>query len=178
MSAERTVPTARSAALMKLVTGVALVVALAGAIALLVGGPEPMHSWEVMSARAPGGARVALVRGTNCEGGPCQTLWIGGSVESATEVASLAPGTERCSEIAWTPDGGRVAFLVNGYQLSIYDAETLIPAGQLRLVEPDGPPPSRIARGVTFSENGLAVTFDDCPRTTSGCRAGLVAVPR
>jgi hypothetical protein len=31
---------------------------------------------------------------------------------------------------------------------------------------------------VTFSENGKAVTFDDCPRNRSGCRAGVVGVPQ
>ena len=176
MSAERTMPAARSP--LTLVTAAVLAVAVVGAIALLLGGPERVHSWEVLSERAPGGSRIAFVRGNNCEGGPCQTLLIGGSVEAAAAVASLAPGSERCTEIAWTPDGSRVAFLVNGYQLRIYDAETLAPAGQIRLIDPAGTPPSRIARGVTFSENGRAVTFDDCPRAASGCRSGLVAVPR
>jgi hypothetical protein len=29
---------------------------------------------------------------------------------------------------------------------------------------------------VTFSQNGAAVTFDDCPRGHSGCKSGLAAV--
>ena len=37
-------------------------------------------------------------------------------------------------------------------------------------------PSSRLARGVTFSQNGAAVTFDDCPRGRSGCKPGLAAV--
>jgi hypothetical protein len=37
---------------------------------------------------------------------------------------------------------------------------------------------TRLARGITFSENGRAATFDDCPRSHSGCRAGVVGVPQ
>jgi hypothetical protein len=37
---------------------------------------------------------------------------------------------------------------------------------------------TRLARGITFSENGRAATFDDCPRAHSGCRAGVVGVPQ
>jgi hypothetical protein len=69
-----------------------------------------------------------------------------------------------------------VAFLVNGQQLRIYDAQTRTPAGQLDLVPADATTSTRIARGVTFSDNGAAITFDDCPRGTAGCRPGLVAV--
>jgi hypothetical protein len=44
------------------------------------------------------------------------------------------------------------------------------------LIDPDGFPPSRIARGITFSDNGAAVTFDDCPRGHSGCKPALLAL--
>jgi hypothetical protein len=163
---------------MKRLVWVGLVLVAVVAVALLLWGQRSRHEWEVMSVRAPGTQRVAFVRGAACEPAPCQTLWIGESRENAIQVATLAPGTERCTEIVWSADGARVAFLVNGYQLRIHDAQTLAPAGQIRLIEPEGNPPARIARGVTFSENGRAVTFDDCPRTTSGCRAGLAAIPR
>jgi hypothetical protein len=46
----------------------------------------------------------------------------------------------------------------------------------VNLIDPDGIPSSRIVRGVTFSQNGAAVTFDDCPRGRSGCKSGLAAV--
>ena len=91
-------------------------------------------------------------------------------------VESLTGPDEEASEIAWTPDSGRVAFLVNGYQLRVFDAHTGNNLGATSLVQPDGTPPSRIARGVTFSSNGAAVTFDDCPREHSGCRAGFAAI--
>jgi len=178
MSSERAVPSARSTHPLKRSAWAVLVIAALSAIGLLLSGQRSEHDWEVLAARAPGGARVALVRGRSCEAGPCQTLWVGPTRESAVQVGTLAPGREQCDEISWTPDGTRVGFLVNGYQLRIYDAATLAPAGQFSLIEPDGNPTTRIARGVTFSENGRAVTFDDCPRARSGCRAGLVAVPQ
>ena len=160
-----------------LLNGALLLAAVAGAMLVAVGRSD-RHEWEVLSANTQGNTRIAFVRGRNCDAGICQTLWIGPKRETATMVSALAPGTERVDEIAWTNDGQRVGFLVNGYQLRLYDGESLAPAGQFSLITPDGVPSSRIARGVTFSENGRAVTFDDCPRYRSGCRSGLVAVPQ
>jgi len=150
--------------------------ALAAAAAIVLQRRE--YTWDVRAATAPGAGRIAFVRGHGCDGGPCQSLWIGDSRENATRIVTLAPGREECDEIAWTRDGKRVAFLINGYQLHVYDGQTLAPAGVVKLVEPEGTPSARIARGVTFSENGKAVTFDDCPRSHSGCRSGLVGVPQ
>ena len=91
------------------------------------------------------------------------------------EVARLG-GREQVEDIAWSEDGYRMGFLVNGYELRVFDSEPRKQVAQINLVEPDGIPSSRIARGITFSSNGFAVTFDDCPRRTSGCRSGLKAV--
>jgi hypothetical protein len=82
-----------------------------------------------------------------------------------------------CDEIVWTPDGKRVGFLMTGQQLVIYDTTTLKHVGNVRLLTQVAAA-SRRARGVTFSENGRALTFDDCPRAHSGCRAGVVGVPQ
>jgi hypothetical protein len=101
---------------------------------------------------------------------------VGPDTRSARSVETLKGESERADEIAWTPDGGRVGFLVNGYQLRIFDAHTGANLGAVSLIEPDRSPSTRIARGVTFSNNGAAVTFDDCPRAHSGCKAGLVGL--
>ena len=67
-------------------------------------------------------------------------------------------------------------FVINGYQLRVFDGVARKPINQVNLIEPDGNPSSRIVRGVTFSQNGASVTFDDCPRGRSGCKSGLIAV--
>jgi len=130
----------------------------------------------VLFANAPARDGVAYVLEGRCAAGLCQTLWVGTSVKASKAVESLTEPAEQASEIAWTPDGGRVAFVVNGYQMRVFDAHTGANLGALALIDPDGFPSSRVARGVTFSTNGAAVTFDDCPRDHSGCRPGLVAL--
>ena len=176
MSVERVVPSSSSTFALKLVTVAAVGLAAGAGLVGLRGSKVP--TWEVMSAPAPGGGRVAFVRGSTCDDSYCETLWVGSSRDSATQVSALGAGAERCDEIAWSPDGARVAFLVDGHQLRMYDAASGTPAGQFSLVTADAHPTSRIARGVTFSETGRAVTFDDCPRGKSGCRSGLMAVPQ
>ena len=178
MPAERVVQSSPPASPLKVVASAALLIAaVAAAWLLAMGRRGPEHTWEAIAAHAPGNTRIALARGRTCDTGICQTLWIGANRDSATLVSTLG-ATDRVDEIVWTNDGRRVAFLVNGHQLRLYDGETLSPAGQFSLITPEGNPSSRIARGVTFSENGRAVTFDDCPRARSGCRSGLVAVPQ
>lgn len=130
---------------------------------------------EVLAAAPPAGGRIAFVREAPCGQGRCQTLWLGNAREDAIEVGSLR-GRERAEAIAWSQDGYRMGFLVNGYELRVFDAEPRRQVAQVNLVEPDGVPSSRIARGITFSSNGTAVTFDDCPRTTSGCKSGLAGI--
>lgn len=120
--------------------------------------------------------KVAFVRERLCDTGRCQTLWIGNTEADATEVSALAGSHEICEEIAWAEDGYRVGFLVNGHQLRIFDGNTREQVGVVDLIEAEGTPTRRIARGITFSETGAAVTFDDCPRGTSGCKSGLAAV--
>ncbi len=131
--------------------------------------------YEIISATATEAQRLAFVREAPCAAGRCQTLWIGNTRDDATQVGELSP-SDRAEEIAWAPDGYRMGFVINGYQLRIFDGQSRTLVGQVNLLEPDATLSSRIARGVTFSSNGAAVTFDDCPRYKSGCKSGLVAV--
>ena len=181
MSAEGTVPSARprprgrvTAVRLTWVMAALAAVVTAGTGTAACDGGAPAH--VVVSRPAPGGANVAAVRLTRCGADWCESLWLGPNEDSATLVATLPHASERAGEIAWAKDGSRVGFLINGYQLRIYDAATRRPAGQVELIVPDGPPTTRIARGVTVSDNGAAVTFDDCPRDRSGCRPGLTAL--
>jgi hypothetical protein len=148
--------------------GIALVAFGAG---WLVGGRRTTHI-----LRAPSGSGIAYVLETPCMIGRCESLWVGIDDRHVTHVESLSLNDEHCDEIAWTPDAGRVAFLINGYQLRVFDAHTGKNLGAIAIVDPDGFPPSRIARGVTFSTNGASVTFDNCPRDRSGCKPGFAAI--
>jgi len=130
----------------------------------------------VLAAKSPGGEAVAFVLEGRCAAGLCQTLRVGATASNATVVESLSGPDEQATEIAWAPDGGRVGFLVNGYQLRVFAAHTGKNLGAITIVTPDGSPSSRIARGVTFSSTGAAITFDDCPRDHSGCKPGFAAI--
>lgn len=144
-----------------------------GGYSLCAGSSE---GYVVLRDRPAQAQKVAFVRERSCATGRCQTLWIGPSEEDATEVTALAGDHELVEEIAWAEDGYRVGFLINGYQLRIFDGNTGEQVGVVDLIEAQGSPTTRIVRGVTFSETGAAVTFDDCPRNTSGCKSGLAAV--
>lgn len=174
MSAERSVPSARALVGVALAAA-ALAGAAGGACGYTVGMRTADPAREVLSSSPPSGGRVAVVREAPCGEGRCQTLWLGRATDEATQVAALG-GQERCEEIAWSSDGYRMGFLVNGYELRVFDADPRTQVAQINLVHPDGVPSSRIARGVTFSPNGLAVTFDECPRYSSGCKSGLAGI--
>ena len=173
MSAHRPLPAARS----RIVTIViALAVGAVAGFAGFVSGKRAAEADRVLLIETPPDRqRVALVRERPCDGGRCQTLWLGDTSEDAVEVLQLGGG-EKVEEIAFSADGSLVGFVVNGYQLRVYETETRLPRATVELFKPDRIPSSRFARGVTFSANGAAVTYDDCPRHTSGCKSGLAAV--
>jgi hypothetical protein len=174
MPASRTVSPARRQARL---TGILLMVAMAPAlVAGYLAGRRAGAVQELLAASPANARGIALVRKQPCAGGWCETIWLGATRADAVQVASLTAGSEHCDEIAWAADGFRVGFVVNGYQLRIFDGVGRKPINQVNLIDPDGTPTSRIVRGVTFSQNGASVTFDDCPRGHSGCKSGLAAV--
>jgi hypothetical protein len=132
----------------------------------------------VMTVQSPAHDAVAYVFEGRCAAGLCQSLWVGKDMRSAKMVETLSGPSEQAGEIAWTQDGTRVAFIVNGYQLRLFDARTGASLGAVAIIDPDGFPSRRVARGVTFSANAAAITFDDCPRDHSGCKPGLIAIKR
>jgi len=174
MPASRTVsPTRRTTRLRSAILIVVLGPAIVGAY---LTGRRTGAVQELMAASPSNAQRIALVKKQPCATGWCETLWVGNSRADAVKVAELAAGSERCDEIAWASDGFRIGFVVNGYQLRVFDGSTGKPINQVNLIEPDSTPTSHIVRGVTFSQNGGAVTFDECPRYRSGCKSGLKAV--
>jgi len=174
MPASRTVsPTRRQARL----NAAFLLVAMAPVFAAVyLAGKRVGAVQELMAASPSNAPKIALVKKQPCATGWCETLWIGNTRSDVVKVAELTPGSEHCDEIAWASDGYRVGFVINGYQFRIFDGMSRTAINQVNLIDPDGTPTSRIVRGVTFSQNGAAVTFDECPRGRSGCRSGLVAV--
>ena len=175
MSAQGTLSSTRASEA-KLKAALLIAAALAAIATAYLAGKRAGAVQEVMSAIPGEARRIAFVRKQPCGHRWCEAIWLGDTREDALQVATLAPDTEHCEEIAWAKDGYRVGFLINGYQLRIFDAESRKAVGQVDLIEPDGNPTSRFARGITFSQNGAAVTFDECPRGRSGCKSGLAAV--
>jgi hypothetical protein len=174
MPVTRTVSPARRQARLNLVL---LLAAMAPAFAAVyLTGKRVGAVQELMAASPSNAQKIALVKKQPCATGWCEALWLGNTRADVVKVAELLPGSEHCDEIAWAADGYRVGFVINGYQLRIFDGMARKPINQVNLIDPDGTPTSHIVRGVTFSQNGAAVTFDECPRGRSGCKSGLVAV--
>lgn len=177
MSTERPVPSARAASPGRLIATLILGAALGGGAVLLMEWSRSDASARRVrvQAPAPAGSLLAFVAERPCGPRFCQHLYLGTSDSDAASLETL--DGQAATEIAWTPDGKRVGFVIDGHELRLYDAATRKLAGRVGLLTADAGQ-SRLARGITFSENGRAVTFDDCPRKQSGCRAGVVGVPQ
>jgi hypothetical protein len=177
MSAQGAVSSARRQATPRaaLIGALVLGIALGAAIVLVTEGQRSASLRRVVArAASPSKALVALVHEQPCASGFCQSLALGASAATATALESLNDAS--ADEVTWTPDSTRVGF-VDGRELWVYDAQGRKLAGRVGLLTQEAAQ-TRRARGVTFSENGRAVTFDDCPRAHSGCRAGVVGVPQ
>jgi hypothetical protein len=178
MSAERVVPP--TASTRTLIAAAVIGAAIGAAVVMLLAREQTRRFEEAtgrVTARAvsPDHSRVAIAWETACANGSCTDFRIGPSETKFTSAGERRAG--RCDEIVWTPDGKRVGFVMDGAQLLLYDPESLKLIGTVALMTDDAAR-VRLARGVTFSENGQAVTFDDCPRGRSGCRAAVVGVPQ
>ena len=171
MSAQRPVSSARSSR--ALIAALLLGIALGAAGVMLI--EQSRGSQRTLAhATSPDNTRVAFVAEKKCAADLCQTFLIGATPAGATEVRTIESSNP--TEVVWTPDSARVGFLSNGAELVLFDAQSLKEIGIVRLMT-DEAAQTRLARGVTFSENGRAVTFDDCPRGRSGCKGGVVGVP-
>jgi hypothetical protein len=129
----------------------------------------------VMNEPAPGGAGHIRIR-QKFSLGPVDHRVLIGSGDSETEVRRLNEQTGTADEIAWAPDGSLAGVLVNGSKFMVIEAAGRRVLYELPLLEQqDG---SRVARGVGFSANAMAITFDDCPTIGAGCRPRFMALPR
>jgi hypothetical protein len=147
---------------------------IAGAIGFAAGrATAPVGT--VMRADAPGasGAHVRVDRRFSL--GPVDERVVLAAGGEEIELLRLDETTGRVEEMAWAPDGSLAGVVVNGAKLVVIDAAARRVMYELPLVEKlDG---SRAARGLGFSANALAITFDDCPRAGAGCRPRFMALP-
>lgn len=127
----------------------------------------------VAEAWSPDGASRVRIERAFSTGPRKQAVWIASGGEDV-EVRRLAPGEEP-GDLLWSPDGSLAGVVVDGAALVVVDPHARRVLYELPLLEQrDG---SRMARGLGFSSNAMAITFDDCPKRGAGCRARFMALP-
>lgn len=127
----------------------------------------------VAEAWSPDGAsRVSIERDFSI--GPRRLAVRIASGGEKVEVRALAAGEEP-GDVLWSPDGSLAGVVIDGATLVAIDPVARRVIYELPLLEQrDG---SRMARGLGFSANAMAVTFDDCRRHGAGCRSRWIALP-
>ncbi len=146
---------------------------IAGAIGFAAG-RATAEAGTIMRADAPGGAAHVRVE-RRFSLGPADHRVVLAAGGEEIELRRLDEQSGGVDEIAWAPDGSLAGVLVNGAKLVVIDAAARRVIYELPLLERmDG---SRAARGLGFSANAVAITFDDCPRAGAGCRPRIMALP-
>lgn len=127
----------------------------------------------VAEAWSPDGAsRVTIARAFST--GPRKQAVRFESGGEDIEVRALAP-EEEPGDVLWSPDGSLAGVVIDGAKLVVIDPQARRVIYELPLLEQrDG---SRMARGLGFSANAMAITFDDCPKRGAGCRPRFMALP-
>ncbi len=187
MSAQRTVPSAAAPG-----STVRVIAALLLGIAAGAAGSAPRHGQRDRCARGAGPRSHRLRRTSHAL--PCVRKRRARQA-SARSCGSARPRTasvtgrvarqplERCDEIAWTPDGNRVG--LRDQRLGVVDLRRAVRAsspGTVSLLTGEAAQ-TRLARGITFSENGRAATLRRLParriqavaRAWSACRSSRAA---
>lgn len=124
----------------------------------------------VFRVLSPGGLHAAEVRSHWSVDPPAQSLWLApAAARPPRRVAVLGEDTDWCDEIVWSPDGSRVAFLIRGVRIEVYDAETARLTARVPLVEADGYPGSREARALKLLAGGTGVEYRECVRGRQEC---------
>ena len=128
-------------------------------------GYEPVH----LRSSSPGSRTIAEVRSRFTLDPPAQSLWIKTPEKPPKKLANLLRDYEWCEKIIWSPDSSKVAFLITGLRLDVYDLRNLRLVSSVPLVHVDSYPGSREARDVRFSRDGSSVEFRDCRRSQPDC---------
>lgn len=124
-------------------------------------------------AWSPDGASRLSVEQSFSIGPPRRTVRVEAGGERV-DVRALEPADD-VDALLWSPDGVLAGVVIGGATLAVIDPAARRVIYELPLLEQrDG---SRMARGVGFSANAMAITFDDCPRRGAGCRPRFMALP-
>jgi hypothetical protein len=128
----------------------------------------------VLEATGPDGASRLRVDRRLSMGAADQRVVLVSAGEE-TELKRLDESTGDATELVWAPNGELAGVLVNHMKLVVIDVAGKRVLYEQPLVEKlDG---SHMARGVSFSANAMAITFDECPTFGAGCRPRFLALP-
>jgi hypothetical protein len=125
----------------------------------------------VLQTPSPDRQQIAEVRSHWSLDPPSQSLWIQTEGEAPRKLVKLGEDSESCWKILWGSDSSRVAFLINGVRLDIYDVKSAALIKKVPLIPPDQDPWYRSIRDVRFSAAEDAIEFHDCPRSDANCQS-------
>ncbi len=140
-------------------------------VALAVAGRTLAQGGPTAILASPNGRWFARVELAPSLDPPAPVLELGRSESGpAKQLKRLAPdGRERCDEIAWSADGGRVGFLVNHSDLLLYATPDGRFFGRFRLVSPEDRRAGREACWVDLSADGSSASFELCSHDQALC---------
>lgn len=122
-----------------------------------------------LAVDSPDGGYRAVVRNHPSIDPPRQSLWLERVGGGRQWLHDLATDQDWCDQAVWTPDGRRVAFVVQGIELLVY----AVPEGELLQrsdLRTDGAyPPSLHVAGLRFTADGAALDFRLCSRRGDRC---------
>jgi len=100
---------------------------------------------------------------------PQQTLWLRDMRDgSEIELGRLSGQAERVQSVHWSADSRRVAFLLDGTRLLVFEAASGRKIFDRILAGPEPYPGNRCVRNLSFQADGNGVSFDLCHRWKAG----------
>lgn len=122
-----------------------------------------------LAVDSPDGGHRAVVRNHPSIDPPRQSLWLERVSGGRQWLRDLSEDQDGCDQAVWSPDGRRVAFVVQGIELLVYS----VPDGELvqrsRPRTDGSSPPSPHVAELRFTEDGSALDFRLCSRRGDRC---------
>lgn len=143
------------------------------AVAGFAAGRASKEMGTVAQAWSPDGRSYVAVE-RRFSFGPADERLLVATGDQQVELRALTPEAQ-VGNMIWANDSALAGVVIGGSTLAVIDPAEARILYELPLLEVrDG---SRFVRGVGFSANALAITFDDCPRQGAGCRPRFMALP-